>query len=238
MSVEDELHRFSHSLAAELDLVFSDLQDEAALITSRLGGENSDNFRWGPFQPRQLALIETAAERILNRHTLVAGAGAIFDPDRIASPEQLIPWRVRGKVHGTTEPYGFNFDEHSSDYYNFMELPWFTVPKATGEPKLTPPYVDFLGVDEYILTASVPFTDSFGFVGVAGADIEVKTLESVMMRAAKEVSAPFVLLGAENRIVSSTTARFLPGELLNDDTNTGHSIQLPTDVPTLSLYWE
>jgi hypothetical protein len=60
----------------------------------------------------------------------------------------------------------------------------------------------------------------------------------VMMRAAKNVSGRFVLLGAEGRIVCSTTARFLPGELLEKDTDHGHHLMLPTRVPTLSLYWE
>ncbi len=237
MPVEDEIRRFAHSLAEDLDSLFADLEAAAALVLSRLGAENSHSLRWGPFAPDQLRMMEAEADGLLERHALVYGAGIIFDPDRIVSPEQLIPWRVRGAT-GAAEAYGFDFDEHSRDYYDFMQLPWFAEPKATGEPKMTAPYVDFLGVDEYILTAAVPFADEHGFVGVAGSDIEVSTLEQVMMREAKNVSGRFVLLGAQGRIVCSTTARFLPGELLEQNAGSGHHLELPTRVPTLSLYWE
>ncbi|WP_158583059.1 PDC sensor domain-containing protein [Nesterenkonia natronophila] len=237
MSVEEEIRGFAHALAEDLDRLFDDLEGAAALVRRRLGSENANSRRWGPFQPDQLRMMEAEADSLLERHPLVYGAGIIFDPDRIVSPEQLIPWRVRGES-GAPEAYGFDFDEHSRDYYDFLQLPWFAEPKATGEPKFTTPYVDFLGVDEYILTAAVPFADDYGFVGVAGSDIEVSTLERVMMRAAKNVSGRFVLLGAEGRIVCSTTARFLPGELLEQDTVSGHQLMLPTRVPTLSLYWE
>ncbi|WP_166429889.1 cache domain-containing protein [Nesterenkonia sphaerica] len=237
MSVEEEIRGFARDLAADLDRLFDHLNRIASLVRQRLGAENAHERRWGPFQPDQLRMMEAEADQLLEQHPLVSGAGIIFDPDRIVSPEQLIPWRVRGE-RGAPEAYGFDFDEHSRDYYDFLQLPWFAEPKSTGAPKLTTPYVDFLGVDEYILTAAVPFADEHGFVGVAGSDIEVNTLEKVMMRAAKTVSGRFVLLGAQGRIVCSTTARFLPGELLEQNTERGHHLELPTQVPTLSLYWE
>lgn len=236
-SVPDAVAGLSRLLVERFDAVFAELQSMAEQIAPLLvtGGITDGPPPLGPLSTDLLETIRERAVGLLEHHALVEGAGVIFDPHRIAISEQLIQWQVR-RAGGGYEPYGFVYDAESTEYYDFMRLPWFQVPQRTGAPTLTGPYLDYLGVDDYVLTGAVPLTAGGAFAGVTGVDIRVSTLEKIVIGMSRSLGVPLALVAAGDRIVCSNTAHYLPGDRFPAEAG-GHRLPLPTRVPTLSLCW-
>jgi hypothetical protein len=234
----DDVRSLSQSLAADFDDLYADLalMVEAVRPTVAPAGPGGATAGVGPFDDDQLATMQDLAVGLLSRRTIADGAGFIFDPDRIAIAEQLIQWQVRSQAGGF-EPYGFVYDADSTEYYDFMRLPWFETPRRTGEPTMAGPYLDYLGVDDYVLTATVPIVSGGAFVGVAGVDIQVSLLERVMLSRCRGLRVPVALVTSEDRIVCSNSAHYLPGDRLPHAPEAGHRMVLPTRVPTLAVQW-
>lgn len=237
-SVPDAVAGLSRLLVERFDAVFAELQSMAEQIAPLLVPEDAadGSSLLGPLSTDLLETIRERAVRLLKHHALVEGAGVIFDPHRIAISEQLIQWQVR-REQGGYEPYGFVYDAESTEYYDFMRLPWFRVPQRTGAPTLTGPYLDYLGVDDYVLTGAVPVLAGGTFAGVTGVDIQVSALERTVIGVSRSLGVPLALVAAGDRIVCSNTAHYLPGDRFPARAGDGHRLPLPTRVPTLSLCW-
>jgi len=239
MTDRDDVRTLAGSLAADFDDLYADLEGMADHVRSSLRRVGPDGAPGsvGPLDDDQLASIRSRAIDLLSHRLLADGTGVIFDPDLIAIPEQLIQWQVRSQ-DGGFEPYGFVYDATSTEYYDFLRLPWFETPRRTGAPTLAGPYLDYLGVDDYVLTATVPILNDGTFIGVAGADLQVSDLERIMISRCRGLRTAVALVAAEDRIVCSTSARYLPGDRLPREAESGHRMDLPTRVPTLSVYWD
>lgn len=235
----DDVRSLSDSLATDFDDLYTDLDEMAQAVRPAVApaGPVGATHGVGPFDDDQLAAMQNRAVRLLSRRTLADGAGYIFNPDSIVIAEQLIQWQVRSQAGGY-EPYGFVYDEDSTEYYDFMRLPWFDAPRRTGKATLAGPYLDYLGVDDYVLTATVPIMSGGVFVGVAGADIQVGILERIMLSRSRGLRIPVALVAAEDRIVCSNSAHYLPGDRLPARGGTARRDALPTRVPTLAVHWD
>ncbi|HEY4616203.1 MAG TPA: hypothetical protein VIG75_12140 [Citricoccus sp.] len=238
MTDREIVRSLSASLAADFDDLYADLDRMATAIRSAVVPEGSSALpdTVGPFDDEQLVAMREHAVGLLSRRAMADGAGFIFNADRIAVHEQLIQWQVRSQ-DGGFEPYGFVYDADSTEYYDFMRLPWFETPRRTGTPTLAGPYLDYLGVDEYVLTATVPMISGELFIGVSGADIQVSDLERIMLGRCRGLHIPVALVTAEDRIVCSTSAHYLPGDRLPETPEAGHRVVLPTRWPTLAVHW-
>lgn len=234
----DDVRSLSESLAADFDDLYTDLERMAEAVLSAVApaGPVSVAREVGPFSDEQLVVMHDHAVGLLSRRAMADGAGLIFNADRIAIAEQLIQWQVRSETGGF-EPYGFVYDEDSTEYYDFMRLPWFETPRLTGTPTLAGPYLDYLGVDDYVLTATVPIVSGEVFIGVAGADLQVSDLERIMLSRCRGLRVPVALVTSEDRIVCSNSAHYLPGDRLPQVVEAGHRMVLPTRVPTLAVHW-
>ena len=103
----------------------------------------------------------------------------------------------------------------SLDFYDYPAAEWFDVPRRTGRPHVVGPYVDVHGTGRYLLTFTAPLLDGDEFVGVAGVDVPVNRFESHVLRALGPGVPVAVLLNEEGRVVLSTSARWLVGDLLD-----------------------
>lgn len=80
-----------------------------------------------------------------------------------------------------TDLDGNGFTEHKVtditkyDTKDTSKLVWFTVPKATGEPKWLPPYITD-NLDARVISYNVPIYRKGVFVGVAGIEIDYSTM--------------------------------------------------------------
>lgn len=198
-----------------------------ALLEPRFG-----SGELGPFTPEDLAQMRDLARAVLDCHPDVGGAGVVFDVDRIAANDQQLQWLVRGD-HGY-EPYGFVNDQGSPEFYDFMQLPWFAIPKSEKRAAFAGPILDFLGVDEFIITCSTPVIIGNRFAAAATVDLEVRAVERTFHRLARQLSDDVALTNSEGRIICASSPHFLPGDRVTDDP-AQRIVPLSTQVRTMDL---
>jgi hypothetical protein len=95
------------------------------------------------------------------------------------------------------------------------------------------PYVDYLGLDEYILTHTAPIQVGGSFVGVAGCDIRIRKLEEIFMPALRAIPGDAALLNESRRVVVGNSGAYLVGERLRSIPSDKQLI--PIDVPHLGF---
>jgi len=65
--------------------------------------------------------------------------------------------------------------------YDYFKWDWYTLPKGTLKPVLSPPYFDFGGGNIWMVTWSAPFFDEVGnFKGVATSDIAFSQIQEII----------------------------------------------------------
>ena len=114
--------------------------------------------------------------------------------------------------------YQLFFDERSLDYYDYTGAEWYLAPRAGVVRSLVGPYVDFNGLNDYIVTATTPVFVDDAFVGIAGADLSVDKIERRLVSARRASSrnhlrGELVIVNASDRIVASTSALHIAGSL-------------------------
>jgi hypothetical protein len=145
---------------------------------------------------------------------LVIGIGLIVAPDVLHDePLRLEWWQTEP---GREDPVALEVDLNrlSLGFYDYESAEWFDVPRRSGARHVVGPYVDVHGTGQYILTFTTPLVADGQFLGVAGADVPAAWLETRLLPelgGAREV----VVLGAEGRVVLSTSTAWLTGELVS-----------------------
>ena len=169
------------------------------------------------------ALRPALLDLLTRKGQLAVGMGFILEPGLIpATPLRLEWWQITGdgRRAGPT-PLDADLNPDSLGFYDYAAAEWFAQPRRTGQRHVLGPYVDVHGTDRYMLTLTVPVLAGPGsppaFLGVAGADVPVARFERLVLGGIGEVTGPVVVVNAERRVVLSTSARWLPGDLVADD---------------------
>jgi len=151
------------------------------------------------------------------------GAGIVAAPGVIAGKDRHLEW-WRRTAYGDDGTDGFarirlNLDPESIDLYDYLDMDWFTIPRRAGRPHVYGPHIDFSCADRYVVTMTVPVTDSGPggereFLGIAGADIRMSHFEPELLAILRTVPAPAVLATAERRVVAANTPHWISGTRL------------------------
>ena len=88
---------------------------------------------------------------------------------------------------------------------------------TTGRPHVAGPYVDYLCSDEYTMTAAWPVRVGGEFVGVAGLDILIDTIEQRLTPPLAALGTPLLLVNGVDRVLVSTDVRYSAGDVLRPD---------------------
>lgn len=170
--------------------------------------------------------------RLRRGHGLFRGIGAIMAPGQLSDAPMWIEWwQLEAEAVTRTQ---FSFDAESIDFYDYTRADWFLVPHREGARSVVGPYVDFGGVNDYILTMTTPILREGSFAGVAGADLRVDELERRLYHAARGLPTHLALVNDADRVVGSTAARLLPGSVLST-TRTEGRVAIPDWPLSLSL---
>jgi len=79
------------------------------------------------------------------------------------------------------------------------------------------PYFDYRGAERFALTFARPVVVAGAFVGVAGADVPLASLEAELLPVLRRVGTRAVLLNHESRVVTANTPHYATGSRVRPD---------------------
>jgi len=164
---------------------------------------------------KDLRAIQPAATAFLNRHPVPLAAGLVLGPGIIDDSTGAIEWWRRGP-RGGTQRIVFTLNPDAAGFYDYLTYDWFTEVITTGAPAIQGPYLDYAGLDQYILTSMVPFCLDGALIGTAGCDTEVRALEAVVMPHLRQIPMDVALVSKFDRIVVGNSGRFLVGNRVGE----------------------
>lgn len=143
---------------------------------------------------------------------LIVGLGFIALPGLLPdSPWYLEWWQY--DPEGAPTQLAAELDPSHPAFYDYTQWDWFTHPQNGLERSICGPYVDYLCTDEYSLTFSVPVLVGGTFIGVAAADVFVRTFETTLLPDLRELPAQTFVTNNAGRVIASNTARWISGSV-------------------------
>ena len=104
-------------------------------------------------------------------------------------------------------------DPEREDFYDYQHMEFVSRARETHELWSYGPYVDYGGVDDYILTIDAPILHDGRFLGVSAADVLVADLES-WLAPWLATAAESYLVNAEHRVIVSNSVRYRVGDIV------------------------
>ncbi|MCG2623262.1 cache domain-containing protein [Arthrobacter sp. I2-34] len=230
MSPQDLTAKAADSITGWLNDLYRDLGTMSGEVGLLLEAALGDRTK---ISKRDLAGLREKSTKFLNSHSDVVGAGVIFSISSIQDAEGVLEWWFKNDDNAI-EKLDFDLAPEGNSFYDYEQLPWFSIAARTGQQTIAGPYVDYLGFNEYIMTCTVPSYVRGNFIGVTGCDLRVRDLEQVFIPMIRSVPGDAAILnGNENRVVLGNSGRFLVGERIKNRPE-GYSL-VPLEVPYLNL---
>lgn len=173
--------------------------------------------------------LKSVAAGYLADHTVVDGCGLIFAHSALGTPNGHLEWWVR-EDETRFARYSFGVVPGADRYYDYEQLEWFTRAFNEGSPVLVGPYIDYLGVEAYVVTLTVPAETGGVRVGAVGNDIQAEDLEADLLPILLGCERELVVVNGHDNVLISNSSRFLPGEQVPDAEHGFDRVQL---APTL-----
>lgn len=173
---------------------------------------------YDPTRRADLDDVEKVVRDLLGeREVLVHGGGFVSAPDVLADAPWWLEWFAwdAGSVQrlvSETDPAGAHF-------FDYTLMPWYAGPRDREAPDgvVTGPYVDYLCTDDYTLTFTRAVRRPDGsFAGVAGVDVRVSAVEQHVLPGLRATGRLLALVNDRGRVVVSTSATLLSGDLVDD----------------------
>ena len=165
-------------------------------------------------RPGRLVLDDSVPELLFAPAQLAVGLGLVVAPrPEQAEPLQFQWWQTDPDRHRVRALVP-DLDPASLGYYDYTAAGWFDVPRRSGRRHVYGPFVDVHGTGRYLLTLTEPVLAGGEFLGVVGADVPVGRFESHLLRLLGPLRGTFVLVNEGDRIVLSTSPRWLVGALV------------------------
>jgi hypothetical protein len=202
---------------AVVDGIFQSLDQIAAAFVAQ---RHATLAAAGELTPERLAGLREIIWQQLARLPAADGAGIVAAPGVVAGRERHLEWWQRTGSGDSPDGYArirLNLDPESVDLYDYLEMDWFTVPRAEDRRYVYGPYIDFSGADRYVLTLTVPVRGAgpaADFLGIAGTDIRMSYLEPELLAIVRQAPLPAALVTAERRVITANTPRWIPGTRL------------------------
>lgn len=203
----EELAALAEQLAAPVERVFAEIGVIAQALTDVVGAVVGTGRR---ARAGDLAAITPVADGTLGGDGALVGAGVVMCPDYLEDAERYLEWRHIGR-DGRPRPLLLDIDPTSDDPYDYWDMEWFRVPRDERRRMVGGPYFDYRGADRFALTFAVPVVVRGEFVGVAGADVPLASLESELLPVLRRLHRRAALVNHENRVVTANTPHYATG---------------------------
>ncbi len=170
--------------------------------------------------------MKAAATEFLQQHSVVDGCGIIFAPSSLGTKSGGLEWWVR-EDESRFARYSFGVVPRGDRYYNYEQHEWFIRAFEEGRSAAVGPFIDYLGVEVYIMTLTVPAVVEGQRVGAVGTDLQIDDLERALLPMLQECNSDLAILSRHGNVLVSNTAQFLPGELVSDPLPGYRFVSLP-----------
>ncbi|WP_375479766.1 GntR family transcriptional regulator [uncultured Jatrophihabitans sp.] len=197
-------------VASAVDMIMSRLR----AIVDAAGRAMTHSF---DAQSLRLQVSRSAMAGLIDGPVELHGIGFIAEPGVIPGHKYFLAcWRQ--SEDGAVPDDSHVTDPERDDFYDYPSQDFFTVPRAGGTGVAQGPYVDYGGVNDYIVTFSLPVLVEGRFVGIAVADLPVATLEHRLAPWLAGKTRETVVVNAEGRVVVSNSATYIVGDVLASTT--------------------
>jgi hypothetical protein len=159
------------------------------------------------------AMRDTLVDLLHSKREIAVGMGVIVAPGFLADQPLRLEWWQCEPERGAPRRLEVDLNPHSVGYYDYAAAEWFVVPQRTGHRHVVGPYVDVHGTGRYLFTLTEPVLAGGEFLGVVGADVPVSRFEARLLGAPCDLAVDVVVVNPEDRVVLSTSARWLAGSL-------------------------
>lgn len=197
------------TLAEETRTTFESLVDTLGALAQDVAPALADG---GTFDAVRSRISLAALQRIEAVPAFVKGIGILAEFGVVPHHPYWIQWWQRTQAGPVADNHHV-LDPAREDFYDYQARDFMDRPRREHAPCGYGPYVDYGGVDDYILTVSVPILQDDNFYGTACVDILVEDLESwlsPLLAAAGEC----YLLNAEQRVIVSNSVTHGVGEVM------------------------
>lgn len=157
--------------------------------------------------------MKAAAARFLAEHDVVDGCGLIFAHSALGTEAGRLEWWVR-EDESRFARYSFGVVPGTDRYYDYEQHEWFIRAYSEGRSAAVGPFIDYLGVEVYIVTLTVPAEVGDRRVGAVGTDIQIDDLERALLPTLLRCDAELALLSRHGSVLISNSADYLPGDHL------------------------
>ncbi|CAB4588961.1 MAG: hypothetical protein F2574_02105 [Actinobacteria bacterium] len=203
--------------------VYADLVEMAADCERELNAVRGAQSR---LTEKHLRAIQPSAAEFLERHSIPEAAGIVLGPGIANDDSGAIEWWRRGDS-GNTNRIIFTLSPDVAGFYDFVTYHWFADVVSSGKPAIQGPYLDYAGMDQYIMTSMVPLSLNGIVIGTAGCDTEIRALETVMMPILRQIPADAALVSEFDRIVVGNSGRFVVGNRVKNLTEDSIRVDIP-----------
>jgi hypothetical protein len=229
MKTDDEVVHAAEALTRWLSGVYTETNELASNVASVLEKNLAAKAKAGK---SVLAGLDKVAWRFLEKNSFATGAGTFAAAEAVEEGGRPFEWWYR-KGSGDKERLDADRMPGSQRYYDYEKLPFVTTAASTGKQTLSGPYLDYLGLEEYILSFTAPIFVHGNFTGVAGCDIRIKDLEPLIMPHLLAVPGEAALINANNRVILGNSGMYLIGDRIKSEAP--NQRRTPLNVPHLGL---
>lgn len=185
----------------------------SALADDLIAGLGFDENGLLDLSPTARRSMKAAATRFLAAHPVIDGCGLIFAHSALGTEDGRLEWWVR-EDESRFARYSFGVAPGADRYYDYEQHEWFIRAYSGGRSAAVGPFIDYLGVEVYIVTLTVPAVVAGRRVGAVGTDLQVDDIERALLPTLLRSSAQLTLLGSHGQVLLSNSARHLPGEMV------------------------
>lgn len=155
--------------------------------------------------------IKKRSKRFLAEHPAADGVGVIFARAADAEGRGVIEWWERDASLGVHR-YAFGLNPAGDRFYDYEKIEWFVMTFGSGQHWITGPYIDYLGVDEYVVTLTAQSSVHGRPVGIAGVDIQMSDLERELLPLLQRFPGRAALVTTHGSVLASNTSSLIAGD--------------------------
>jgi DNA-binding FadR family transcriptional regulator len=161
----------------------------------------------------QQRVVRSLFSRLDDIEPATHGLGVIAEVGVVPGHPYWLDWWQRTENGSLERDTRHVMDPRRDDFYDYESREFIAGPRKTLLPWATGPYVDHGGVDDYLVTVSVPIARQGRFLGVAAADLLAADLERTFAPWLAGAGGPCLLLNAEDRVIVSNAATHNVGDV-------------------------